>query len=145
MSSLTSYWSQQEEQIHPQCIVSPTTSQDVSTAVKILSIPIRGETCKFAVRSGGHTAFAGSANIENGVTIDLRALNEITLSRDRYLVTLGTGQRWGNVYAVLEKYRIAAAGGRAGGVGIGGSTLGGELFGSIVLNSFPLKPIGSCC
>jgi hypothetical protein len=35
--SLLSYYAQQEEQLTPDCIVTPADAQDVSTAIKILS------------------------------------------------------------------------------------------------------------
>jgi FAD/FMN-containing dehydrogenase len=60
-----------------------------------------------------------------GVTIDLAALNQITLSADKSLVTIGPGQRWGNVYAELEPLGLAVAGGRSSSIGVGGLTLGG--------------------
>jgi FAD/FMN-containing dehydrogenase len=97
--------------------------QDVSTAVRTLT---RLSICKFAIRSGGHTAHAGSANIKGGVTIDLTALQEIAISADRGSVVVGPGQRWENVYAALQPYNASVAGGRAGTVGVGGSTLGGK-------------------
>lgn len=113
----------------------PTNSQDVSTAVKTLTDrTLLGATtktravCKFAVRSGGHTAHAGSANIADGVTIDLRALNEITLSKNNTLVIVGPGQRWENVYRALEPLGLGVPGGRVDKVGVGGLLLGGQLF-----------------
>lgn len=133
-TSLQSYWSQQEEQVRPHCIVVPTNSQDVSTAVKTLTDrTLLGATtktravCKFAVRSGGHTAHAGSANIADGVTIDLRALNEITLSKNNTLVIVGPGQRWENVYRALEPLGLGVPGGRVDKVGVGGLLLGGGI------------------
>lgn len=126
-ASLLSYWSVQEEEVSPYCIVSPANSQDVSIAVKILSTGNLFNFCKFAIRSGGHTAYAGSANIDDGVTIDLSALNEITLSGDQSTVAIGPGQRWGNVYGALQAQNLSVSGGRSGGVGVGGLTLGGQL------------------
>ena len=127
-ASLLSYWAAQEEQVSPYCIVSPANSEDVSTAVKILSTGTFFDICKFAIRSGGHTAYAGSANIKDGVTIDLSALNEITLSEDQSTVAIGPGQRWGNVYGALQAQNLSVSGARASGVGVGGLTLGGQLF-----------------
>lgn len=124
-TSLQSYWSVQEEQVSPACIVSPTSSQDVSKAVKILSTASHFKVCMFAIRSGGHTAHAGSANIDDGVTIDLSALNDIKLSEDQSTVSIGPGQRWENVYEALQSHGLSVTGGRAGGVGVGGLTLGG--------------------
>jgi len=127
-NSVSSYWSVQEESIRPNCIVSPTNTDDVSTAVKILTASvIDQDICKFAIRSGGHTAYGGSANIQDGVTIDLSALDKISLSADKSLVTIGPGQRWVNVYSTLEAHGVAVAGGRAGTVGVGGLATGGGL------------------
>lgn len=126
-NSLSSYWSVQEESITPSCIVSPTSTVDVSIAVKVLTASvIDKKICKFAVRSGGHTAYGGSANIQDGVTIDLSALNQLTISADKSLVAIGPGQRWANVYATLETHGLAVAGGRAGTVGVGGLATGGK-------------------
>jgi hypothetical protein len=40
-----------------------------------------------------NTPFAGSANIQDGITIDLSQLNEITVSEDKTKVTVSTGDR----------------------------------------------------
>lgn len=78
-----------------------------------------------AICSGGHTAHAGSANTDNGVTIDLSALNDINLSEDHSTVAVGAGQRGENVYEALQSHGLSVSGGRAGDVGVGGLTLGG--------------------
>ena len=135
-SSLLSYWSAQEERISPNCIVSPTSSQDVALVVKILTenVNLTGAFsdqttgCNFAIRSGGHTAHAGSANIDDGVTVDLRALNDVTVSEDKATVTIGPGQKWENIYAALDPLGLSVPGVRVGEVGVGGSTLGGQLY-----------------
>lgn len=40
-----------------------------------------------------NTPFAGSANIQDGITIDLSQLNEITASEDKTKVTVSNGNR----------------------------------------------------
>ncbi|KAL4974750.1 FAD binding domain protein [Aspergillus desertorum] len=120
-ASVSSYWSQQEQLLEPSCVISPTSAQDVSIAMTIL-VP---RSCKFAIRSGGHGALAGIANIEEGVTIDLRALDGIQISPDASSVSVGPGQRWGNVYAALDARGVFVPGGRDSPVGVGGATLGG--------------------
>jgi hypothetical protein len=40
-----------------------------------------------------NTPFAGSANIQGGITIDLSQLNEITVSGGKTKVTVSTGDR----------------------------------------------------
>lgn len=74
-----------------------------------------------------HTTFAGSANIQSGVTIDLSALNQVTPSKDLSIVTVGPGNRWADVYVKLDALGIAIGGGRVACVGVGGLTLGGGL------------------
>jgi FAD/FMN-containing dehydrogenase len=118
-----SYWSKQEQQVAPSCIVSPVFIENVSAAIKILTA--NNLTCKFAIRSDGHTTQAGSANIERGVTIDMSAFKDIRLSVDHTLVTIDSGQRWGNVYATLEPFGLAVPGDRATEVDVGGLLLEG--------------------
>jgi FAD/FMN-containing dehydrogenase len=105
------------------CIVSPTTVEEVSTAI----ITITNSHCQFAIRSGGHTSFGGACNIADGITIDLRALNSITLSDDGSTVSVGVGASWGDVYAFLDPLGLSVAGGRAAQVGVGGLTIGGGI------------------
>jgi FAD/FMN-containing dehydrogenase len=125
--SLATYFSDQEAELTPDCIVLPTRPEDVATAVKILSAAnlVNGNSCPFAVKSGGHTPFAGSANIDSGITIDLAGLNEITVSADKTITTLGAGQRWGAVYEQLAPRGLMVVGGKSAPVGIGGITTGG--------------------
>lgn len=82
------------------------------------------KSCKFATRGGGHGAWAGMANIENSVTIDLRALNSTKLLDGNKLVSVGSGQSVGNIYTSLYPFGISVSAGRSYDVGVGGSTLG---------------------
>lgn len=123
-TSVSSYWSALA-QIRPTCIVQPSTPKDVALAVKTL---VNTDSCHFAVRSGGHTTWAGSANIVDGVTIDLSHLNSTSYDAESSLASIGPGARWGTVYDTLDEINVAVAGGRAGSVGVGGLILGGELF-----------------
>lgn len=122
-ASLSSYWAQQEQLITPSCILRPTTAEDVSIALKEVLVPNAGE---FAVRSGGHGSVTGTANIEDGVTIDLSGMNGTELSEDQTEVSIGGGQKLGNVYSFLAEYGLAFAGARDSNIGVGGSTLGGK-------------------
>ncbi|KAF2716504.1 oxidoreductase FAD-binding protein [Polychaeton citri CBS 116435] len=126
-ASIASYWSVQEESVLPSCVVSPKNVQEVSTAVHILNLFGRyvPGVAKFAIRSGGHTPWAGAANIEDGVTIDLTHLNQVTLSDDKSTVTIGPGNRWHDVYGTLVPQGLVTGGGRVAIVGVGGLVLGG--------------------
>ncbi|RYP31090.1 hypothetical protein DL767_005934 [Monosporascus sp. MG133] len=123
--SLDSYFSAQQSAIHPACIVSPETTQDVSATVAWLMT--KGNDCHFAVRSGGHTSWAGASNIAGGVVIDLRTLSTVELSADKSTILVGAGATWDAVYAKLDPLGLSVNGGRAAGVGVGGLTLGGGI------------------
>lgn len=145
--SLASYFSQQEAQVKPLCIVTPATAEDVAVAIKTLTLSTaanaitslrepngskeqhvdRENYCPFAVRSGGHAGFAGAANIADGVTLDLSSLHDIVVSADRSTVSVGVGATWGDVYAALEPLGLMVAGGRAAQVGVGGLVTGGGI------------------
>ena len=81
--------------------------------------------CPFAVKSGGHASFAGASNIQGGITIDLKNLNEITVSADQTLTRTGAGNRWYDVYSSLTPQNLSVVGGRVAAIGVGGLTLGG--------------------
>ncbi|KJK66846.1 FAD binding domain protein [Aspergillus parasiticus SU-1] len=104
--SINTYFSQQNSNLHPVCIVSPTTAEDVSTAINTITSTL--ETTNFAIRSGGHAPFTGASNIADGITLDLRGLNSITVSPDRTTASIGVGATWGEV-------------------GVGGLTTGGGI------------------
>ncbi|EON98948.1 putative fad binding domain containing protein [Phaeoacremonium minimum UCRPA7] len=117
-----SYWSNSAK-LKPACIVRPRSSQEVAVAVKALVAA--GQ--KFAVRSGGHTQWAGSNNIQDGVTIDMSLLDSTIFDSASETVSIGPGARWRHVYDELHKHGRAVAGGRDGNVGVAGLLLGGGL------------------
>lgn len=112
--AVKSYFSVQQESMHPACIVRPGNAQDVSAAVNALvHLHDRGEICPFAVRSAGHTSWPGASNIKGGAAIDLRLLNAVEVSMDRKTVAVGVGATWGDVYKVLDSLGLSVNGGRA--------------------------------
>jgi hypothetical protein len=109
----------------PSCVFQPQTIQDVSKGVKLLS----SKSCAFSIKSGGHNPLPGANNIDGGVSVVLGALNSIDLAADGTTVKLGTGARWGQVYAKFADKGLFVPGGLCGGTGIGGvSTGGGESY-----------------
>lgn len=127
-ASVRSYWFQ-EARLLPGCIVSPTSASDVALIVKTLvrKGASKSNSSSFAIRSGGHTPFAGAANIENGVTIDLRALNAVKLSADHRVTFAGAGSIWDDIYDMLQPLNLTVVGGRVAGLGVGGLTTGGGI------------------
>ncbi|KAL8935891.1 MAG: hypothetical protein Q9211_004465 [Gyalolechia sp. 1 TL-2023] len=120
--------------LSPNCFVTPTSTGDVSQIVSLLS----QASCKFAIKAGGHGLLVGASNIDEGVTIDLGRMNDVTLSADKTTVAIGPGAKWGQVYSVLDAQGYAVPGGRAGGVGVGGLITGGG-------NSFFSSQSGFVC
>ncbi|KAH7304095.1 hypothetical protein B0I35DRAFT_517037 [Stachybotrys elegans] len=122
-NSLGSYYSQQAAALSPSCIAAPTSAEQVSVIVRALV----GNDCRFAVRSGGHTMHAGSANIACGVTVDLQGLDSIELNQDESIASIGPGATWGQVYQTLDPLGLTVLGGRDATVGVAGLTLGGGI------------------
>ena len=127
--SINTYFSAQESEIKPACIVRPQNTADVVTVISglVRANQLHGiGSFKFAIRSGGHACFAGSANVSDGVTLDLRGLNSIEVNEGSSQVSIGTGASWGEVYRKLDPLGLAVPGGRHSQVGVGGLTLGGK-------------------
>ncbi|KAH7304265.1 FAD binding domain-containing protein [Stachybotrys elegans] len=109
----------------PWCFVLPRTASEVSQTLTALQAAGDGAgDWHIAIRSGGH----GSDNansITDGIIIDLSLLNSTTYHEAANIASVGTGARWGEVYAELEKSGVSVTGGREGVVGVGGLLLGG--------------------
>ena len=70
-------------------------------------------------------SWAGAANMQDGITIDLGEMNQVTVSKDRTITSVGGGARWEDVYLKLDAMDLAVSGGRVYDVGVGGLTSGG--------------------
>jgi FAD/FMN-containing dehydrogenase len=101
--------------------VRPTSAHDVSRVVQILA----KSGMSFAVRGGGHSTVIGSANVADGVTLDMRLMDSIDFKQSENLVTAGAGVVWQQVCEVLDPFNVTTVGGRAGLVGLGGLVTGG--------------------
>lgn len=117
------FWSELQAEVHPHCIFYPSSA----SAVSVLVLISRLTQCPFAVKSGGHAAFAGASSVEGGVTVSLKSLDDITLSADRKTAFIQPGNTWGHIYYELEKYDLSVIGGRVTPIGIGGLTTGGGI------------------
>ncbi|MER5225513.1 LLM class flavin-dependent oxidoreductase [Streptomyces flaveus] len=109
----------------PGLVLRPTTPQQVSEALGYA----RAQHVPIAVRSGGHGISSASTN-DGGIVLDLGALDGIELiDRERRLVRVGPGARWGEVAAALAPHGLAISSGDYAGVGVGGlATTGGQGF-----------------
>ncbi|KAF1980216.1 FAD-binding domain-containing protein [Bimuria novae-zelandiae CBS 107.79] len=92
------------------CAVLAENNNDVSLTLKTIH--------------GGHSPNPGWSSIdEPGILIDLQKLNQISVSDDRKVVSIGPGQRWGAVYEALDAYSVSVIGACIPSVGVGGSIL----------------------
>ncbi|EHA49069.1 oxidoreductase [Pyricularia oryzae 70-15] len=124
-SSVQSYFSLKNSETQPSCIVVARSSSEVSAAVRSLS---RGrelgkDSCRFAIRSGGHTPFKGAASIDDGVLLDLRRLDAPGVSEDRRSIVVSPGWTWDQVTERLDPYNVSTLGARVASVGVGGAVL----------------------
>ncbi|RMZ70392.1 fad binding domain-containing [Pyrenophora seminiperda CCB06] len=117
------FWSRQQREIAPKCVFKPEKASDVSTVVLIARLT----QCKFAAKSGGHSAVPGGSNIQDGITISFERMNQTVVSNDKKSVSFQPGQVWYDVYTKLDKDNLAIIGGRVSDVGVGGLTLGGGI------------------
>lgn len=111
-------------QLTPWCIVQPSNAQEVSTALLTL---LDDPECGIAVRSGGHTTFAGANNIVEGATIDLGNMNSTTYHPEKGTASIQPGSTWLQVYRTLDALGVAVPGGRVSTVGVAGLILGGGI------------------
>ncbi|KAF1956090.1 FAD-binding domain-containing protein [Byssothecium circinans] len=121
ISSVNSYYYRSARQ-KPACVISPTSSEDVAAAIKVL---VQYPDTKFAIRSGGHSPHPEVSNTDHGVTIDLSGLNSIEKSNESDdIYRVGAGTNWGAVYKLLDGVGRSALGSRELKVGVGGLSLG---------------------
>ncbi|WP_049571169.1 LLM class flavin-dependent oxidoreductase [Nonomuraea sp. SBT364] len=109
----------------PGLVLRPATAGQVSEA---LTYAI-GQGVPLAVRSGGH-GISGRSTNDGGIVVDVGALDSVeVLDRERRLVRVGAGARWGDVARALAPHGLAISSGDYGDVGVGGlATAGGQGF-----------------
>ncbi|KAM0498367.1 hypothetical protein D7B24_002336 [Verticillium nonalfalfae] len=117
---LDTYYSANAAQ-EPWCMVLPLGTADVAATVKILT----KNQCPFGMRSGAHSAWAGSNGIKDGVTIDFAYMNTTTYNKAAGTASIQPGSDWERVFDALDPFGVSAVGGRASVVGVGGFTTGG--------------------
>lgn len=123
-SSITSYFSGQERELNPTCVFEPVTASEISQFIKIVTAC---NGTQFAIRGGGHTLWTGAANIDCGITMDMRLMNDTTLSQDNQIAHLEPGARYHDVYHEVVKHNVTVMGGRVPGIGVGGFASGGGM------------------
>src|SRR3989449_6597295 len=107
---------------HPAAIARCTTTADVRAAL----VFARENSFPIAVRSGGHS-FPGHSTVDDGIVIDLRLINAVTVDARTRLAKVGGGAVWSEVDAATLRHGLAVTGGHVSHTGVAGLTLGGGI------------------
>ena len=106
----------------PSLITRPRTEDDVASVVK----SARRNGLLLAIRGGGHNG-GGLGTCDDGVVLDLSAMNSIEVDPSGKKVTVGGGCTWGQVDKATGEHGLAVPSGIISTTGVGGLTLGGGL------------------
>jgi FAD/FMN-containing dehydrogenase len=79
---------------------------------------------EISVRGGAHS-FAGAAVGDDGLTIDLSAICQVTVDPDARTARVGGGATLAQLDAATQEHGLATVGGTVSHTGVGGLTLGG--------------------
>ncbi|KAL2148927.1 hypothetical protein VTH82DRAFT_1613 [Thermothelomyces myriococcoides] len=109
----------------PDCVVQPENTAQVQAIIRVA----RERGIRVTIKCGGHS-YAGHSTAFDGISLDLRRMNRVSLDMDRMVVTMDAGCQWGHVYSTLINGRhigYIINGGRCPTVGVSGFILGGGL------------------
>jgi FAD/FMN-containing dehydrogenase len=100
-------------------------ARGVADVLKVVEFA-RSEGLPLAVRGGGHS-IPGFSTVDNGLVLDLSAMNAVHVDPDRRTVTAQAGCLWSDVDAEAQAFGLAVTGGLVSTTGIAGFTLGGGI------------------
>src|SRR5690606_9906597 len=104
----------------PAVIACCRSAEDVSAALSFG----REHGLEIAVRGGGH-AFNGSSCVDDGLMINLSAMNQVTVDPQAELARVGGGATMADMDSATQAHGYAVPGGTIRHTGTGGLTLGG--------------------
>ncbi len=81
---------------------------------------------RIAVRCGGHSG-AGLGSVDDGLVVDLSAMNDVTVDPAARMVRVGGGATLNQVIAATHEHGLTVPVGIIGTTGVGGLTLGGGM------------------
>ncbi|KAJ5573310.1 hypothetical protein VI817_008103 [Penicillium citrinum] len=85
----------------PSIIVCPSTIEEISSLVKVLT----ASKLPFTVRAGGHDMF-GRTQVEDAVTIDVRGINHVEVNKSSHTARVGGGVITMNLLRELQKHEV---------------------------------------
>jgi FAD/FMN-containing dehydrogenase len=106
----------------PALIVRPRTVADVATAI----LGARDAGLEIAVRCGGHS-LPGHSMAEGGLTLDLSAMNAVSVDPSTATARVGGGALLNDVGEAAAPHALTMPFGHVSHTGVGGLTLGGGI------------------
>jgi FAD/FMN-containing dehydrogenase len=103
----------------PALVARCASTADVQAALAFA----RKSGLRVAVRGGGHS-FPGHLVVDDGIVIDLRHMNQVSVDPSDRRVTVGGGAVWSEVDGATVPHGLAVTGGHVTHTGVGGLTLG---------------------
>ncbi len=104
----------------PALVLQPASAHDVAAAVKFAS----EHGLLLSIKGGGHN-IAGTSMAEEGLTLDLSRMREISVDPEARLVQVGPGCLLGEVDQATQAHGLATVLGFVSETGVAGLTLGG--------------------
>jgi FAD/FMN-containing dehydrogenase len=108
------------DNILPTAVARPVDAEDVRSAIRYTVA--RGIAVR--ARSGGHS-YGGYSTLSNGVVLDLRNLNSVSVDKRDGTATVGAGAQLIDISAGLARAGATLPAGSCPSVGVSGVTLGG--------------------
>jgi FAD/FMN-containing dehydrogenase len=115
-------WNGAFDDRRPGAIVTCSGAADVIAAVGFA----RSNDLTIAVRGGGHS-IAGFSSCDDGIVIDLSAMNSVRVDPEARRAYVGPGAVWGDVDHETQAHALATTGGLVSTTGVAGFTLGGGI------------------
>jgi FAD/FMN-containing dehydrogenase len=106
----------------PALVVQPASAHDVATAVGFA----RDHGLRLSIKGGGHN-IAGTSIAEDGLTLDMSRMREVTVDPEARIAHVGPGCLLKDVDRATQEHGLATVLGFISEVGVAGLTLGGGL------------------
>jgi len=106
----------------PRAIARCADAGDVMAAVRMA----KANGLRVSIRGGGHNA-AGLGVCDDGLTIDLAAINYVRVDPSSRTVLVGAGSKWSDVDHATHAFGLAVPSGIIASTGVAGLTLGGGM------------------